>query len=390
MKKLLIVNNNMHIGGVQKSLYNLLWTMAGRYDITLCLFHEAGAYMDKLPPGVKVVECGGPFRWLGMSQGECRDSLRNTLGRGALAAVSRLWGRKTAIKLMLGSQPMLPGIYDCAIAFLHNGRSRSFYGGVQEYVLRRVRAERKIAFLHCDYGQCGANYEENNRLLAEFDAIAACSDGCRKAFYEVLPELGNTCATVRNCHRFEEIRALAATDPVVYDRGRINVVMVSRLAHEKGIERAVSALARCLERGMDAALHLVGGGPMSEEIASLVRTLKTEDSVFFYGEQDNPYRYMKNADLFLMTSFHEAAPMVIEEACALGIPVLTTETTSSREMVLERDCGWVCENTQEGINEALERLLGDRCLLEAQKERMCACGGDNSAAEAQFITLIED
>jgi hypothetical protein len=71
MKKILIVNNNLKVGGVQKALYNLLWEIEGKYDITLCLFSENGEYADKLPPSVKVVKVRGLYRYLGLSQGEC-------------------------------------------------------------------------------------------------------------------------------------------------------------------------------------------------------------------------------------------------------------------------------------------------------------------------------
>ena len=46
MKKILIVNNNMHIGGVQKSLLNLLRSIGDSYDITLLLFFKGGEYMQ--------------------------------------------------------------------------------------------------------------------------------------------------------------------------------------------------------------------------------------------------------------------------------------------------------------------------------------------------------
>ena len=55
MKKVLIVNNNMKIGGVQKSLCNLLWSAADRYDITLLLFAPVGAYMCDIPEQVHVL-----------------------------------------------------------------------------------------------------------------------------------------------------------------------------------------------------------------------------------------------------------------------------------------------------------------------------------------------
>ena len=50
MKKILIVNNNMHIGGVQKALVSLLWAIRDQYDITLLLFHPGGECRKELPP----------------------------------------------------------------------------------------------------------------------------------------------------------------------------------------------------------------------------------------------------------------------------------------------------------------------------------------------------
>lgn len=81
MKKLIIVNNNMKVGGVQKSLCNLLWAIDGRYDVTLYLFCKTGAYLDELPPGVRVVACSSLFRYLGVSQQDCH-SWRDRLLRG--------------------------------------------------------------------------------------------------------------------------------------------------------------------------------------------------------------------------------------------------------------------------------------------------------------------
>ena len=387
MKKIIIVNNNMKVGGVQKSLYNLLWEIRGQYEVTLCLFSRTGAYLENLPPEIKVTECGSLFRYLGISQGECKGF--HKLKRGALAMLCRIFGRTAVMKLLLASQKTLPGEYDCAIAFLQNGRKQNFYGGVQDFVLRRVNAKRKVAFLHCDYRNCGADEDSNNRLLAEFDRIAACSDGCRRAFEEVLPEMAEKCRTMRNCHRFDEIRALAAYEPVVYDKGQIHVITVARLAHEKGIERAISATAKACEAGASMMLHIVGSGAMEQQLRELTRELGLTERVIFHGEQANPYRYMVNADLFLLTSYHEAAPMVIEEAVSLGLPVLTVQTTSSHEMVTQRRCGWVCENDQAALDTALQRVLGDGQALTQMKNGLRSQSMDNTIAAEQFRGLIE-
>ena len=385
MKKIIIVNNNMKVGGVQKSLYNLLWSLEGLADVTLLLFSKNGAYLQQLPPWVKVVECESLFRYLGISQGECRGADRAK--RGALAAACRFVGRHRVMKWLLRSRKMLPEEYDCAIAFLHNGNDKNFYGGVQEFVLHRIKAHKKVAYLHCDYGSCGANHPANNELIAKFDAIAACSQGCRQAFTAVLPEMDEKSVTVRNCHRIQEIQRLAAAEPVVYDDNAVNIVMVSRLAHEKAIDRAIVAVAGLTEKNV--ALHIVGGGPMEASLRQLAEEKGIAHRVHFYGEQSNPYRYMKCADLFLLTSYHEAAPMVIEEARCLHLPVLTVRTTSSEEMVTEQGSGWVCENDQQALNEMLRQILQDPNELKQKKMRMQSAAVDNEQALSQFMNLIE-
>lgn len=389
MKKIIIVNNNMKVGGVQKSLYNLLWETEGKYEVTLLLFRAVGEYVDKLPDSVKIVECESLFRYLGVSQGECRGSLPDAGKRAVLAGISRLFGRSAAMRILLRSQKPLAQTYDCAISFLQNGRPEAFYGGTQDFVLNCISADRKIAFLHCDYANCGANHEKNNIMVAQFDAIAACSDGCRRSFIQSLPELTGKCVTVRNFHRIEEVRLLAEQDAIQYEADHLNVVMVSRLSHEKGIDRAITATAEMVKRGINIQLHIVGSGAMEESLRTLAETLGVKSQVRFYGEQGNPYRFVKNADLFLLTSYHEAAPMVIEEARCLGVPVLTTQTTSSREMVTEEDCGWVCENSQQALEKMLGEILAEPEMLRRAKIRLRERPIDNTAAMKQFATLIE-
>lgn len=388
MKKIIIVNNNMKVGGVQKSLCNLLWEIGDKYDVTLFLFSPVGDYMDQLPPDVKCIHAESLFRYLGVAQKEMRGA--DIFKRGALAAICRIFGINTAVKIMLLSQKTLPEHYDCAIAFLHNGRKKSFFGGVQDFVLYRVQADRKVTFLHDDYGKCGADHALNRRTMARFDQIAACSDGCRGVFESLVPELACKSVTVRNCNNVAEIQAMAEEDPVVYDRDCVNVLCASRFSPRKGIDRAIRAAAETRAHGIPVKLHLLGGGIMEEQLKELVGEKNLADYVIFHGEQKNPYRYMKNADLFLLPSFHEAAPMVLDEAYILGLPALTTRTNSSDEMVTARNCGWVCENSQEDLNRALLEVLGKEGVLEAMKKSLAERHHDNTRAAEQFAALIEE
>ncbi len=390
MKKIIIVNNNMKVGGVQKSLYNLLWSVSDRYEITLYLFSRTGEYVDRLPSNVRVVSCNSLFRYLGVSQSECGKRLWDRLIRGFLAMLCKLFGRPFVISIMALSQKTLPEKYDIAISYLQNGNLKSFYGGVNEFVLQKIIAKQKIAFLHCDYCNCGANNAPNNRLYYLFDKIAACSDGCRGAFIKTVPALKDKCITVKNFHRHQRIKKLSLENPVIYEAGKFHVVVVGRLAHEKAVDRAIKAAAYGIAKRLPISLHIIGDGSRAKALKELAVSLNLQNVVYFYGEQRNPYRFMTNADLLLVTSYHEAAPMVIDEARIIGLPVLTPATTSSEEMVLDSRCGWVCENSQEGINKSLTEILNNASRLKQIKASLKDNSADNTEALNQFRVMIGD
>ena len=67
-KKILIVNNNLHIGGIQRALVNLLKEISTDYDITLLLFSKSGPLLCEIPDGVKIVTPSGVYRTLGLEK----------------------------------------------------------------------------------------------------------------------------------------------------------------------------------------------------------------------------------------------------------------------------------------------------------------------------------
>ena len=77
----------------------------------------------------------------------------------------------------------------------------------------------------------------------------------------------------------------------------------------------------------------MGDGPQKLVLEKKIVNYHMENCVLLLGEQENPYRYMLNADYLLVPSLHEAAPMVFDEANILGLPIISTNTTSASEMV---------------------------------------------------------
>ena len=388
-KRIIIVNNNVKIGGVQKALLSLLHEIAPKYDVTLYLLNRAGEYMDRIPDDITVIGGDSLYKYFGMSQAESKSNTKDFICRSALAVITKIFGRNIVLGIVSAFTTKLPDEYDCAISYLHDGRLHLLYGGCNDFVLSKITAKKKITFLHCDYEQCGSNHKSNNAMYDKFDYIAACSDGCRNAFLRVLPHLESRTKTVINCHNFQEILEMSRENPVTYNNEYVNIILVARLSTEKGIERAIVALKSVKDKGLKAKLHIVGDGGLKDPLNELCMELGISGDVTFYGGQSNPYRYMKNADFLLIPSFHEAAPLVIDEALCLGIPVLSTKTTSSEDMILQRRCGWVCDNTQEAINEELYNVVADRDgIIEMKHTLPSRTLCDNSEAVSMLNHII--
>lgn len=386
-KKLLIVCNNLHVGGVQKALVNLLWNIRGRYDVTLLLFYKGGALLKELPPGVRIIAADSAYRYLGMHRKDAH-SLKDRFMRSVFAAITRVFGRKYAVALMSLGQKTLKG-YDLAISYLHNSGNKMFYGGCNDFVLRHVSAQKKITFLHGDYLLCGADTCENAKQYARFDSVAACSQGCAASFLQVHPEMTEKVIVVPNCHRFEDIQTKADAMPVELSENNINIVTVARLGKEKGVERALRVLARMGQEKENLHYYIIGDGVQMPYIQQIIKEEKLDSTVTLCGMMENPYGYIKAADLLLIPSYSEAAPLVIAEAACLGTPILSTETSSAREMIEQTGYGWVCENSEAAMQKALAVLLADATVLYKNKNALIQKGMDNKNAISQFEQCVQ-
>lgn len=387
MKKLLIVNNNLQIGGVQSALINLLSEISSSYALTLFVFSPCGALRERLPDNVRLLTAHGALRYWGMSSKDTKNR-REKLCRGFWAVLTKTLGRRRSFRLASLRQKKLEG-YDAAISFLHSGPPRLFYGGCNEFVLRCVNANRKITFLHCDFEKQKADSACVRAVYHGFDLIAACSAGCRDSFLRVMPELSARTRIVPNCLDRSYILSMAKAAPAELPSDSFNVLSVARLGKEKGILRAVAALSKLNGRQKALRYYIIGDGIQREELLREIRAGALEQTVIWLGQMENPYGYMSAADLLLIPSYSEAAPMVIGEASLLGTPILSTDTCSAREMIEAPGIGLVCENSVDGIAQGLERMMSDPLTLEACQKACARQANTNQTAVSRFAELLE-
>jgi glycosyltransferase involved in cell wall biosynthesis len=102
------------------------------------------------------------------------------------------------------------------------------------------------------------------------------------------------------------------------------VITTGRLTAAKGQWHLIRAFAEIRKR-MPCQLAILGTGEMEDYLKRLVEELKLDDYVFFLGWQDNPFKFMSRATVFVLSSLSEAFPLVLLEAMACGLPVISAD-----------------------------------------------------------------
>ena len=118
----------------------------------------------------------------------------------------------------------------------------------------------------------------------------------------------------------------APTGPVVLAIGRMKKV--------KDFSTLLAAFAR-LESRRSARLIVLGEGALRKSLLSFAQKLRISQNVDFPGFVENPYAFLAKADLFVLSSRHEALPTVLIEAMACGCPVVSTDCPYGPREILE-------------------------------------------------------
>lgn len=146
--------------------------------------------------------------------------------------------------------------------------------------------------------------------------------------------------TMHNPMDTEMIDIKARADSPYNDGGKqLKYVWVARFSQEKGHDLLVKAFAKVHTDNKNAHLYLVGkydfNNKYDKEVKALVETNKLEDCVHFVGFDNNPYRWVKNADVYVMPSRLEGLPNSLIDAMYLGKPVVATRCIPVIDRIVE-------------------------------------------------------
>lgn len=184
-------------------------------------------------------------------------------------------------------------------------------------------------------------------------------------------------------------------------KGSGRLVSAARFVEKKGLRYVPAALRTLKDRGIRVRWRLIGDGQERKELEAAVRLAGVEDAVDFLGPLDSAAvrHELLAADAAVLPCVLTAAgdrdgiPIFLNEAMALGVPVVTTPVSGIPEMVREGETGFLCaQKDSSSLAAALERVLSDRgaaLRVAAAARSFVRATIDIKTTSAQLLARIE-
>ena len=203
-------------------------------------------------------------------------------------------------------------------------------------------------------------------IARKMEKIACVSNQACVSFGRVIGHSEKT-VTIYNMIPVEKIYELSKRTCPVKKR-KFTIITVGRLIPDKCQDRLLKAAKRLTEEGFDFDVWIVGSGRAEESLKSYCEEHHL-DNVFFCGMQDNPYQYLKQADLFVLTSRREGFAIVVPEAMTCGLPVVSTKCTGPSEILNDGEYGVLVDNNTEGVYAGIKKMLVNPALMEHYRKK---------------------
>ena len=351
-KQVLVVVQNLTVGGITSSLINFIDYLNDKYpnelDIDLFTFSSLKQVHD-IP---KNINTSHGNMLLELSATSFFDVLKskniiNIFIRIFIMLYVRLIGSESFYNKIL-KKHINTKEYDIAISYSNDVPGNYFNQGTNQYVADFTNANEKFAWIHTDPIKMGFDKKHCEKVYEKYNRIICVSDAVKKSFDRLFPIFSDKTEVFYNVFNKKQILKQAGEYQPFDGTGLFNIITVCRI--DNGTKRVDGIVHLCNRLKKDGISNfkwrIVGDGPSLRKNIRLAKKLKVLDVLEFVGEKKNPYPYVLYSDLFALYSAYEGHPMVIGEAIATGTYILTTNYAAAAEQI-DGVCGLVASNDED-------------------------------------------
>ena len=225
-------------------------------------------------------------------------------------------------------------IFDVVISFLPNAHLINLLTKKHSTVVLSIRNHPSLSLK----GFVGTYYKIIIRTLYnKADYIIPVTEEIKKDLVDNFNIRSEKIKVIGNGFPINEIEMLSSEflnviEKKIFDNNTI--VSVGRLAKQKGHEILLKAMKIVLINKPELKLVIIGTGPEERRLKTQAFILGISEKVLFFGNVNNPFKYIKNSKLFVLSSLYEGFPNVLCEAMACKTPILTTNCLSGPYEIL--------------------------------------------------------
>lgn len=262
--------------------------------------------------------------------------------------------------------------YDIEISFIE-GRATKIIGASTN------KESRKIAWVHIDLskghwteGTFKNNLQLEKECYQKFDDLVFVSHSAKEGFIQLFGDdfKDRQLHVKYNPIIGEEIikKGNESLNDITKPCDKPLLVTSGRLVEQKGYERLLNVCHRLNQENINYELWILGEGWERPKLEKLIQKHKLTN-VKLLGFKENPYRYIKQGDLFVCSSINEGFSLVIAEAMILGLPIISTNCAGPNELLDYGKYGLLVDNCEEGLYKGLKKLLNNDGLLKYYREK---------------------
>ena len=268
------------------------------------------------------------------------------------------------------------GDYDIECAYLEMGSTKIMASSTNKNA-------KKLAWVHCDLSMAVGDPEafaaKTASRYARFDRVVCVSQNVKERFDELFRRRFDS-VVLYNVIDDEAIREKSRQPlPKGIKKRRLTVLSVGRFTRPKKFIRLLQAHKRLLKEGIEHDVWLLGDGPDRPMLEQFVEENGLGDSVYMPGFIENPYPFMREADLLACSSIYEGYSTFMTEGVILGKPIVTTDVSGMRELLGDSEFGLIVGNDDEEFCQGLKRMLMDAGIREQYEKAAASRSRDFSA-----------
>lgn len=353
MKKILFVGQSLKVGGIERALIEQLNSLdSSQYSVDLFLFSPSGSYYKELPHTINVLKSSLFLKSVGRTNDEAKQNIVYFILRVFFYFCSKIFGNQRLYRFLFCGVKQLKG-YDVAISYFHDAGEKGLYYGCNLFVLNKVEAKKRMAWIHSDYTKIDSYTSQTAKLYQQFDVVVNVSNAMKRKF-DALGIIRSECSkVVYNCINKRAI--LDKAGDAKEENNVFTIITVGRLEKEKGTIDLLKLAKVLRERKQSFKWIFVGAGNLRKWCEDYIYENNLNDSIQLLGQIVNPYPLIKNASLLVSGSYSETFGLSIIEALTLGTPVVALHYDAIEEVVNESN-GIVVTSFKE-MQDVIEGLL---------------------------------